>query len=139
MGQVIDRPNPHGFKPCGDASAHTSHIPHFILHHPLVTLVVCHCRQITHTVEHRVLLGQVVGKLGQCFGWPKPRTHWKACPLPDAVAHGMPHGRWTSIKMRDRFHPQKAFVDAVDLGVRAELLEDVHHPVANVAIQRVVL
>ena len=84
-------------QPGGNASAHTPHFSHFDFCHPVLALRVGQRGEVTHTIKHRVLLGQVVCKLRQGLGLTEASADRQARPLPDAVAHGLPHGRGTAV------------------------------------------
>ena len=94
--------------------------------------------EVAHAVENVVLLGQVVGELRQRLGRPDTNAHRQARPLLDAVTHLLPHGNGTTIKVGDHLDAQEGLVDAVDLQVRRIVAQDAGHPVAHVAIQRIV-
>ena len=94
--------------------------------------------QVTDPIELGMLLGQVVGEFGERFGRADPYAHRQPGPLPDTGADQLAHSDGTAIQLHHGFDPQEGLVDAVDLQLRAEIAQDAAHPVAHVAIERVV-
>ena len=84
-----------------------------------------------------MFLGNAAGGLGECFGGADADADRDAGPLPCTVrriwaaraSHGVV-GKAAEIEER--------FIDGIDFDARGELLERLHHPLAHVAVERVV-
>jgi len=80
-------------------------------------------------------LGSVVGQLGQGLGTCDTYTDRDAGALGNAQAQPVPEQRQVLGHAREL---SETFVDAVDLGGRHHRFDQRHHPLAHVAIQRVI-
>src|SRR5690606_23191564 len=82
----------------------------------------------------REFLGNTIGEFGQSLGrGDADRNRDTRCS-----EYTLPHGEAVrvQIKMLEAVQLQKTFVDAVNLLVRAEIPQDIHHPTAHIAIER---
>ena len=118
----------------GELAAHTPHFFHRQLREQLVFLHFGQCVEIENALRARMLLGHMVGQLGQCFGGSNAHAHRNARPLHHALAHGIT--QLAQVGCASEVY--KTFVNGVHLRARRILTQNLHHAVGQVGIQSVV-
>ena len=124
----------HFAEPVSDAPADAPDFPHRDAIEQPSFACGGHRREIAHTVEQREFLADVVGQLGQGFGWTDADADRQRGPLQNPGADILAHDGGRGPQARHAGQVEEGFIDRVHLDVRAVGAQNRHDAVRHVTV-----